>query len=278
MPPDIPRLFALQDSHNVFEHIVAGLYRAVLRPGDLAVDGGANEGFHAFPMAELVGPSGLVLAFEPIAWRAVTLERWAGERGLPQLRVHALALAESDGEAPFHWVRNGDGYSGLRPREHYPFAPDVQIVSVRTAALDGLLDDTRPWRFCKLDLEGGEFRAFQGAARALVRHRPVLVFENDRAGSARAHGYGPDEFFGFFDRLGYRLRDLFGRPFERAAWDAPGYPHMYVGLHAATGDHDRLERDLPGILDRAALAAVAPGGAAQGAPQLRVAYGAAGGL
>ncbi len=259
MDLDIPRLFALQDSDNIFEAIVAGLYRAVLRPGDLAVDGGANEGFHAFPLAELVGPSGQVLAFEPIEWRAEALARAARERGLPQLRVFAQALAERDGPAPFHWVRNSDGYSGLQPRAQYPFAPDVQTVTVRTVALDGLLDGARrPWRFCKLDLEGGEFRALQGVARALGRHHPVLVFENDRAGSARAYGYGPEEFFGFFDALGYRLCDLFGRPFVRAAWDSPGYPHYYIGLHAAgDGGHDRVERDLPGILHRALAAGAA---------------------
>ena len=255
MDLDIPRLFALQDRDNIFEAIVADLYRAVLRPGDLAVDGGANEGFHAFPLAELVGPPGQVLAFEPIGLRAETLARAARDRGLPQLQVFAQALAERDGTASFHWIRNDDGYSGLQPRAHYPFAPEVQLLTVRTVALDGLLDGRRPWRFCKLDLEGGEFRALQGATRALGRHRPVLVFENDRAGSAHAYGYGPEEFFGFFDALGYRLRDLFGRPFVRAAWDSPGYPHYYIGLHAAVGEHERVERDLPGILRRALAAA-----------------------
>ncbi|MBD0274200.1 MAG: FkbM family methyltransferase [Acetobacteraceae bacterium] len=255
MDLDIPRLFALQDRANIFEAIIADLYLAVLRPGDLAVDGGANEGLHTFPLAELVEPSGQVLAFEPIAWRAETLARVAQERGLPQLRVFARALAEHDGTAPFHWVRNSDGYSGLRPRAHYPFAPDMEMLTVRTVALDGLLDGARPWRFCKLDLEGGEFRALQGAARALGRHRPLVVFESDRAGSAHAHGYSPEEFFGFFDALGYRLSDLFGRPFARTAWDSPGYPHYYIGFHGGAGEHERVERDLPGILRRALAAA-----------------------
>lgn len=255
MDLDIPRLFALQDSHHIFETIVADLYRTVVRPGDLAVDGGANEGFHAFPLAELVGPSGRILAFEPIEWRAEALARAAEDRGLPQLSVFARALAERDGTAPFHWVRNSDGYSGLRPRAFYPFTPDVQALTVRTVALDGLLDDHRPWRFCKLDLEGGEFRALQGAARALGRHRPVLVFENDRAPSARSYGYGVEEFFGLFDALGYRLRDLFGRPFARGAWDSPGYPHYYIGLSAGDPAAERVERDLPAILRRALAAA-----------------------
>jgi FkbM family methyltransferase len=259
MDIDIPRLFALQDRDNIFEHIIADLYRTLLRPGDLAVDGGANDGFHAFPLAELVGPSGRVLAFEPIAWRAQALADAAQRRNLPQLRIFAQALSDRDGAAPFHWIRNADGYSGLLPRAGYPVAPDVEVLTVPTIALDGPLLDAagaaRPWRFCKLDLEGGEFRALQGAARALERHRPVLVFENDRAPSARSYGYGPDEFFGFFERLGYRLRDLFGRPMVREAWESPGYPHYYIALHAAADGHDRAESDLPGILRRAVAAA-----------------------
>lgn len=257
MDLDIPRLFALQDRDNIFENIVADLYRTALRPGDLAVDGGANDGFHAFPLAELVGPSGRVLAFEPIPWRAETLARVARERGLPQLQVFARALADRDGTASFHWVRNADGYSGLHPRAHYPVAPDVEVLTVPTATLDGLIDGGEPWRFCKLDLEGGEFRALRGAARAIERHRPVLVFENDRAASARSYGYGADEFFGFFDALGYRLRDLFGRPFGREAWDSPGYPWYFIASDAAAGEHERVGRELPAILKGALAAAAA---------------------
>lgn len=258
MDLDIPRLFALQDRANIFETIIAGLYRAVLRPGDLAVDGGANEGMHAFPLADAVGASGRVLAFEPIPWRAETLAHEARERRLPQLRVFAQALAERGGAvAPFHWIRNADGYSGLRPRA-YPVAPDLEMLAVPTAALDdAVAGDERPWRFCKLDLEGGEFRALRGGARALARHRPVVVFECDRVDAPRHYGYGPDEFFGLFDGLGYRLRDLFGRPFPREAWGSPGYPHYFIALHAAVEDHEQAERDLPGILHAALSAAAA---------------------
>src|SRR5262245_3941932 len=41
------------------------LFRQLLRPGDVAVDVGANIGALTIGMARLVGPSGAVLAFEP---------------------------------------------------------------------------------------------------------------------------------------------------------------------------------------------------------------------
>jgi Methyltransferase FkbM domain len=145
----------------------------------------------------------------------------------------------------------------LRPRASYPVTPAVELLTVPTVTLDGVIDHARPWRFGKLDLEGGEFRALQGAARSLESHRPLLVFESDRAGSAAAYGYGPDEFFGFFHALGYRLADLFGRPFAREGWESDAYPHYFIALHAASADHDRAERELPAILSRVLATATA---------------------
>jgi hypothetical protein len=41
------------------------LFRQCLRPGDVALDIGANFGSHTIPLAQLVGPGGAVYAFEP---------------------------------------------------------------------------------------------------------------------------------------------------------------------------------------------------------------------
>jgi len=48
-----------------YELMLEQIYRAALRPGDIAVDIGAHEGRHTLPMARAVGPSGSVFAFEP---------------------------------------------------------------------------------------------------------------------------------------------------------------------------------------------------------------------
>ena len=41
------------------------LFRQLLRPGDVAIDVGANIGALTVPMARLVQPGGAVVAFEP---------------------------------------------------------------------------------------------------------------------------------------------------------------------------------------------------------------------
>ena len=83
------------------------------------------------------------------------------------------------------------------------------------------------------------------------------MFECDRAVSARTYGYGPNEFFGFFEGLGYRLCDLFGRPFARPDWDTPGFPYYFIAFADGAADHDRVEAEVPGLLRRALAAAPA---------------------
>lgn len=231
-PEDCARIIALQPHSQIFEDMIAGLAAAVLRPGDLAVDGGAHRGLHTWAMAQLVGPTGRVLAVEPLPHLAAALRPAAAARGLGQVEVIEAALAERGGSAEFLWIRNAEGYSGLRPRP-YPVEPRTERIAVRTVRLDDVLDAAgaaRPWRFAKLDLEGGEFRALEGAQAGIARWRPVVVFESGRAVAAEAYGYTAAQFFGLFARLDYRLLDLFGRRFGPAQWDARPLPFYFVAV------------------------------------------------
>ena len=176
-----------------------------------------------------------------------------------KLAVQPVALAEAAGEANFHWVRNADAYSGLQPRP-YPVAPDTALIPVPCTAVDTLLaGETRRWRFAKLDLQGGELPALRGAVTAIAAHRPVLVFQNARAAAASAYGYDAAAFFGFFAGLGYRVLDLFGRPFGRADWDRPDIPWYSIAVAAGSSAEVMVEDVLGPILQDAAHRATDPG-------------------
>ena len=66
-----------------YEQEVSHVMMRMLRPGDFAIDVGANVGFFTLLMSKLVGPTGQVLAFEP------------GDNNLPKLK-HNLALNHAD--------------------------------------------------------------------------------------------------------------------------------------------------------------------------------------
>src|SRR6516225_2425772 len=107
---DAERQAWMQDTHtgwlgDFFEEIINAIYSAILKPGDLAVDCGANRGRHTFPMSQLVGPSGRVVAVEAIPDLAAGL----AQRGFPNVDVKATAIGAATGRASFSLVRDGIG-------------------------------------------------------------------------------------------------------------------------------------------------------------------------
>lgn len=249
----------LQDKLNIFEDFIKAYYTEILRPGDLAVDGGANRGLHTWPMSELVGKGGQVMAFEPIPALNAALANKVRTQGLDQVLVLQKALSNKVGQSHFHWVKNGDGYSGIEPRS-YPFEPEFEIIEVDLITLDlALKDSTKTWRFCKLDLEGGEFNAIRGAAEAIKKHSPFFIFECAFVNSAKFYGYTMEEFFQFFNDIGYVLYDLYGRPIAGINSVPPNLPHYILSVRKDSKDVEFIKGRAETIID-GVVARIAPNG------------------
>ncbi|WP_431269570.1 hypothetical protein [Dankookia sp. P2] len=72
-----------------------------------------------------------------------------------------------------------------------------------------------------------------------------------RQEAARAYGYDRYEYFSFFNGLGYRLFDLFGRPFRLESWDDLGHPWYFIGVAADGPDEAMVTAGMPGIIAEA---------------------------
>lgn len=228
------RVAAQTDTHvgQLFEETVRKIYEAWLKPGDLAVDVGAHKGRHMWPMTRAVGPTGKVIAFEPIGKLCKALRKQVKTRGVRNIKLFELALSDKRGTARFSYFETMPAYSGLR-RRITPFDDEeggLVSIEVRRA----MLDDKLPWfrrvSCIKLDIEGGELHALMGGRRCLKKSRPLVIFESGRAGSAEVYDYGADDFFGFFEAMNMRLFWLSGEPFERDQWQANRACWEFVAL------------------------------------------------
>src|SRR3984885_3403032 len=237
-----------------FELIIRRVYEAILSPGDTAVDGGACGGIHTFPMAERVGATGRVHAVEAHPVHAEGLTKKVEAKSLKQVTMHAVALSNEAGVGEFVCVKTHPSRSGLRKLDlsHLPAPSETETIQVKRVRLDDILPaDTAAWRFCKLDLEGGEFHALQGGSASIKKHRPFIIFENCREKVAGAYGYTKDEWFALFDRLGYAVFDLFGRPFTPASWRGGRQIPWYCLAVARDSSHvDFIANTFPGLLTR----------------------------
>ncbi len=153
------------------------LLSALLRPGDVVVEVGANHGAHSLALARAVGPQGRVYAIEPQPRLHQLLSTNAALNGLSQIIALQLGLGQAAGWAHLpdvDYSRPGN-FGGLSLSETTHPAPHGTPV----AALDDLLDLDH-LRLLKIDAEGAEPQILRGARQTLHRHRPVIYAEADQ--------------------------------------------------------------------------------------------------
>jgi FkbM family methyltransferase len=118
--------------------------------------------------------------------------------------VHALAIADRNGEMEFQHVVSNAGYSGLRRRTYPSAEEEVRPIRVRVSRLDDALPADLSVTAMKVDVEGAELQVFQGARRILGTLRPWVLFEHGR-GAADCYGTSPEMVYDLLAEHGYRI-------------------------------------------------------------------------
>lgn len=142
-----------------------------VRPGMTAVDVGANLGYFATLMADLVGPAGRVLAFEPNPPIADRLRKTIAVNGFTaRTMVHELALGAEEGGAvlivPPGEPKNAHVVAAA------PVSGATMVARRRLDAIPEALDAD----FVKIDVEGAEEDVWRGMEGIFARGRPLTIF------------------------------------------------------------------------------------------------------
>jgi FkbM family methyltransferase len=164
---------------------VEACIRSLLRPGMTAIDVGANLGYFTAVMAQCVGSSGRVFAFEPVVETFQLLTRTVALNADVQVTALRLALGVEEGEIEITYDRRHSGIATMHP-DHV--SGETQQVTVRT--LDALVSggEVGAPDLMKVDVEGHELEAMRGAVETIRAATPAIVFEyNERA--ARTAGW-----------------------------------------------------------------------------------------
>lgn len=191
---------------GAYEPIEAYLFERLLHPGMVVIDAGANVGQYALFAALVVGRGGEVHAFEPVPLNFQRLREHVLENGLAQqVRVNMAALWHRDETLRFHLASNMVGNDGSYTVGIPPNI--VQTVTSAAVRLDHYVAAHRVRRvdFIKMDIEGAELFALQGAAEVLSRWRPTMMVEINRD-TCRGVGYEPEQIWEFL------------RPFDYLIW------------------------------------------------------------
>jgi len=157
------------------------------KPGDVALDIGANIGYYSLLIAKLVGPAGFVHAFEPEEGLCSFVSRSVTENRFEErCAIHRCALGDHEGRVQFR-VKPKRGlnpsdpqyYSNLYVAEGDSDEDRGAFKQVEMKTLDSILSlgPQRRVSFVKIDAEGAEYLVFQGARQMLQRDRPVILSE-----------------------------------------------------------------------------------------------------
>ena len=214
---------------NLFDIAVTEACWRLLRPGDLAVDVGANVGYLTSLFAARVGSHGSVVSFEPHPRIFERLSRntrnFRQDPDTARIQLHECALGDRDGTArllqPEVFGIN-EGSSTVVPQAGASGGFDIRLTRLDTAIPD------RDIALLKIDVEGFEGQVLAGAEsllkRGKIRH---IIYEAHDCERSPLHallgGFGYSVFGLGHHLFGLKMTAGDAAPAVDRRWESPSY-------------------------------------------------------
>ena len=213
--------FLVFDNDTLGQHLKRGerwepyfpnFVQRVVRPGDIAVDVGANIGYHSVILGRAVGDAGAVFAFEPLR---ITFQQLCGNAILNKLsNIYPFQCA----------VGHVDGVTiSMVPIDYNE--PDVNIMNacvgvggdvVTMRTIDSL--GFQKLSFLKIDVQGCELVVLKGADQTIERCKPIIFIEIEEQQLKHQNTSSQDVMIQILSK-GYTL-----------AWNPEVATHDWIGI------------------------------------------------
>lgn len=158
------------------EHMDAYTDAHLPKPGDVVWDVGAHAGATAYFLAQLVGPTGKVYAFEPDELNYAYLLQNIELHNLQNVIPIKKALSGATGTADF--LMDGTMSSGLSDYQMYANHANVRSVDTITFT-HACAEFGEVPGYVKMDIEGAEIAAVEGARELLMEHPVHFAIESN---------------------------------------------------------------------------------------------------
>jgi len=178
------------------------LIKKIVKKGDMVVDVGANIGIHTVTMANCVGETGHVYAFEPSQNNVKLLKGTMNLNNFQNVSIIDKAVSDKPGKSLFY-LSNGISAHSLSDFGYNKGAIEVEIES-----LDHFFQNSnKKVDFLKIDAEGYDFKVIKGMENILSNPnlKFLIEFFPDRLKKA---GDSPKEFLLFLLERGFTVMDL----------------------------------------------------------------------
>ena len=170
---DLITPYVLREQHDWFEDEIKFL-RHLLQPGQKVIDVGANYGVYTLSMAQAVGPTGHVWAFEPASSTACLLAEGIAANGFSHITLERSALSNTGGSAQLSLNDHSELNALLHDEQSTGTSETVTLVT-----LDDRME-SYGWtniEFVKIDAEGEEANILKGGRRFFAELSPLVLYE-----------------------------------------------------------------------------------------------------
>jgi FkbM family methyltransferase len=148
-----------------------------IKPGQVVVEAGANNGTETVLLSRLVGPQGSVLAFEPVAHVYQALQLNLSINHCVNVKAEQLALGSTDEPLYFNILSEDFCNQGMASK-YDDTSADAKVL-VQQTSIDSWLakQNIHTIDFIKMDIQGAEIELLKGAERSIRKSRPVIFTE-----------------------------------------------------------------------------------------------------
>lgn len=175
--------------------------------GDTVIDIGANIGFYSLISANIVGPSGRVIGFEPMPFLHHHAAKSAQENAFQHCILHNVALGIETGSAQLVYAPGSPNWGGAFLSFDGSVLPDHACETVRVHRLSEYLEGVRP-NLVKIDIEGGEYLVMSEAKDIIAATKPIILSEIHSAQLRRVSGVSSAEYIELIKGIGYRCFEI----------------------------------------------------------------------
>jgi len=195
--------------------------------GKVLFDVGANVGSYTLSLAKSARQ---IYSFEASPSNCQILKGFVEHAGLANIEIVNKAIADSCGQEISLFT---SPYASGAHSQFYDFGTGHETVTSMT--LDQFAKDKKIGKVdvIKMDIEGSELRAFQGAEQILRASRPLLLVEFNALVATQA-GWKLSELYDLLRQYGYRTCELRRRklmPFDEARLSDPNCFANLIFLH-----------------------------------------------
>jgi FkbM family methyltransferase len=200
-----------------YEPIESYILTSLINEDSIVIDAGANIGFYTLMMSSHVGVKGEVHSFEPVKETFLKLSKNIDlSDGVDRITLNNKGLWHKDETLTFSLrpdMTNNIGSYSAGSIENKVNTVECEVITLDDYILKNNIERLD---IIKIDIEGAELRAFEGAKKSIEKFRPLILMEV-LASACEQFGYSSSDICDFFTDLDYKFFEL-ATTFEKSGF------------------------------------------------------------